>query len=82
MDVAGDGRVLLCGEELRSEISGIDPSTGKERWGLEWFDGSGLGDISPDGIAILFDEWGGPHGKEELATESGIERKGADRYTT
>jgi len=62
MDVAGDGRVLLCGEELRSEISGIDPSTGKERRGLEWFNGSGLGDISPDGKAILFDEWGGPAG--------------------
>ena len=62
MDVAGDGRVLLCGEELRSEISGLDPSTGKERRGLEWFNGSGLGDISPDGKAILFDEWGGPAG--------------------
>jgi serine/threonine protein kinase/Tol biopolymer transport system component len=62
MDVAGDGRVLLCGEELRSEISGIDPSTGKERRGLEWFNGSGLGDISADGKAILFDEWGGPAG--------------------
>jgi Tol biopolymer transport system component len=62
MDVAADGRVLLCSEELRTEISGIDPSTGKERRGLEWFNGSGLGDVSPDGKAILFDEWGGPAG--------------------
>jgi Tol biopolymer transport system component len=62
MDVAADGRVLLCGEELRTEISGIDPATGKERRGLEWFNGSGLSDISSDGKAILFDEWGGPSG--------------------
>ena len=53
MDVAADGRVLLCSEELRSEILGIDPSTGKERRGLGWFNGSGLGDVSPDGKAIL-----------------------------
>jgi Tol biopolymer transport system component len=62
MDVAADGRVLLCGEELRTEIAGIDPATGKERHGLEWFNGSGLSDISSDGKAILFDEWGGPSG--------------------
>jgi hypothetical protein len=54
--------VLLCSEELRTEISGIDPSVRKERRGLEWFNGSGLGDVSPDGKAILFDEWGGPAG--------------------
>jgi Tol biopolymer transport system component len=62
LDVAPDGRVLLCSEELRSEILGIDPSTGKERRGLGWFNGSGLGDVSPDGKAILFSEWGGPAG--------------------
>lgn len=60
LDVAGDGRVLLCSEELRAEISGIDPSTGKELRGLGWFNGSGLGDVSRDGKAILFSEWGGP----------------------
>jgi len=62
MDVAADGRMLLCSEELRSEISGMDPSTGKERRGLGWFNGSGLGDVSPDGKALLFSEWGGPAG--------------------
>ena len=62
MDVGSDGRVLLCGEELRTEISGIDPATGKERRGLEWFNGSGLTDVSSDGKAILFNEWGGPAG--------------------
>jgi eukaryotic-like serine/threonine-protein kinase len=62
LDVAADGRVLLCSEELRTEISGIDPATRKERRGLEWFNGSGLGDVLPDGKAILFDEWGGPAG--------------------
>jgi serine/threonine protein kinase/Tol biopolymer transport system component len=62
MDIAGDGRVLLCSEELKTEISGIDPATGKERQGLAWFNGSGLGDVSADGKAILFDEWGGPAG--------------------
>ena len=62
MDVGSDGRVLLCGEQLLTEISGIDPATGKERRGLEWFNGSGLTDVSPDGKAILFNEWGGPAG--------------------
>jgi hypothetical protein len=62
MDIAADGHVLLCSEELRTEISGIDPSTGKERRGLEWINGSGLGAVSQDGKAILFDEWGGPAG--------------------
>jgi serine/threonine protein kinase/Tol biopolymer transport system component len=62
MDTAPDGRVLLCGEELRTEIAGIDPATRKERSGLEWFNGSGLSDLSPDGKALLFSEWGGPAG--------------------
>jgi Tol biopolymer transport system component len=63
LDIAADGRVLVASEELRSEIRGIDPATGKERKGLEWFDGSGLSDISPDGKTILYSEWGGPAGK-------------------
>jgi dipeptidyl aminopeptidase/acylaminoacyl peptidase len=62
LDVAADGRVLVASEESRTEISGIDSATGKERHGLEWFDGSMLGDISPDGKAIVFLEWGGPAG--------------------
>jgi len=39
LDIAADGRVLLSGEEYRSEIAGIDPATGKLRPGLEWFNG-------------------------------------------
>jgi Tol biopolymer transport system component len=62
LDVAADGRVLVASEESRTEIGGIDSATGKERHGLEWFDGSMLGDISPDGKAIVFLEWGGPAG--------------------
>jgi eukaryotic-like serine/threonine-protein kinase len=62
LDIASDGRVLLATEERRGEINGIDPATGKERKGMEWFDGSGLGDVSRDGKAILFSEWGGPAG--------------------
>ncbi len=62
LDVAADGRVLVSSEQHRTEITGIDPVTGKERHGLEWFDGSMLGDISPDGKAIVFLEWGGPAG--------------------
>jgi len=62
LDIAADGRVLLSGEEYRSEIAGIDPATGKLRPGLEWFNGSGLHDILPDGTAILFEEWGGVAG--------------------
>ncbi len=63
LDIAADGRVLLASEELRSEIHAIDPATGKERNGLEWFNGSGLADISSDGRAILYSEWGGPAGE-------------------
>ena len=62
LDVAADGRVLVSSEQHRTDISGSDPVTGKERHGLEWFDGSMLGDISPDGKAIVFLEWGGPAG--------------------
>ena len=62
LDIAPDGRVLLSNEQYRTEITGIDPTTGKERHGLEWFNGSAGPDISPDGKAILFAEWGGPAG--------------------
>src|SRR5262249_51863634 len=55
LDIDADGRVLLSGEEFRQEITGIDPATGKERPGLEWFNGSGLQDILPDGKAILLE---------------------------
>jgi serine/threonine protein kinase/Tol biopolymer transport system component len=67
LDVAADGRVLIASEQDRTEIAGIDPATGKERRGLEWFNGSMLGDISPDGKAIVFLEWGGPAGPLYLA---------------
>ena len=62
LDVAPDGRVLLLNERQQTDISGIDPATGKERRGLEWFDGSLVNDITPDGKAITFLEWGGPAG--------------------
>jgi eukaryotic-like serine/threonine-protein kinase len=62
LDIAADGRVLLASEQHRAEITGIDPATGKERHGLEWFDGSMVGDILPDGKAFVFLEWGGPAG--------------------
>ena len=62
LDIAADGRVLLSSERQQTEITGIDPATGKERRGLEWFDGSIMGDILPDGKAIAFLEWGGPAG--------------------
>jgi hypothetical protein len=62
MDIAADGRVLLSNEQYRTEITGIDPATGKERRGLEWFNGSAAGDILPNGKAILIEEWGGPAG--------------------
>src|ERR1035438_6508979 len=52
LDVAPDGRVLLLNERQQTDISGIDPATGKERRGLEWFDGSLVNDITPDGKAI------------------------------
>ncbi len=60
LDIAPDGRVLLAGDQWRAELTSNDPATGKERRGLEWFDGSGAADISPDGKSILFMEWGGP----------------------
>jgi len=62
LDIAGNGRVLFSGEDYREEIAGLDPVTGAERSGLEWFNGSGLSDISPDGKAILLEEWGGVAG--------------------
>jgi eukaryotic-like serine/threonine-protein kinase len=62
LDIGADGRVLIASEDMRTEVSGIDPATGKERKGLEWFNGSSVNDISPDGKAILYEEWGGPAG--------------------
>jgi dipeptidyl aminopeptidase/acylaminoacyl peptidase len=62
MDIAADGRVLLSNEQYRTEITEIDPGAGKEHRGLEWFNGSSNPDISPDGKAIVFMEWGGPAG--------------------
>jgi serine/threonine protein kinase/Tol biopolymer transport system component len=62
LDVDVDGRVLLSSEDYRTEIVGIDPGTGKERPGLEWFNGSSVQDILPDGKAILMEEWGGVAG--------------------
>jgi eukaryotic-like serine/threonine-protein kinase len=62
MDIAPDGRVLLLNERQETDITGIDPATGKERRRLEWFDGSMVSDITPDGTAIVFLEWGGPAG--------------------
>ncbi|MGA2264474.1 MAG: hypothetical protein ABSH28_23965 [Acidobacteriota bacterium] len=51
MDIAADGRVPLSNEQNRWEITGIDPATGKERRGLEWFNESSFSDILPDGKA-------------------------------
>jgi Tol biopolymer transport system component len=62
LDIAADGRVLLSNKQQQTDITGIDPATGKERRGLEWFNGSEAGDILPDGKAIVFIEWGGPAG--------------------
>ncbi len=62
LDIAADGRVLLANEQQRTQITAIDPATSKERTGLEWFNGSGAPDISPDGKAIVFHEWAGPAG--------------------
>ena len=62
LDIAADGRVLLSVERQEPEIIGIDPVTGKERRRLEWFDASLLGDILPDGKAVVYLEWGGPAG--------------------
>jgi eukaryotic-like serine/threonine-protein kinase len=62
LDIATDGRILLCVERQLTEITAIDPATGKELRGLEWFDGSSISDILPDGTAIAFLEWGGPAG--------------------
>src|ERR1019366_6855821 len=62
LDMAPDGRVLLLNERQETDITGIDPATGKEQLALEWFDGSLISDVTPDGKAIAFLEWGGPAG--------------------
>jgi Tol biopolymer transport system component len=60
-DVGPNGRVLIAQEENAATISAVD-ATGKETPHLELYDGSVLGDISPDGKAILFSEVGGSVG--------------------
>jgi len=62
LDIGADGRVLLSVERQEPEIIAIDSVTGKELRHLEWFDASLLGDILPDGKAIVYLEWGGPAG--------------------
>jgi dipeptidyl aminopeptidase/acylaminoacyl peptidase len=62
MDIAADGRVLLVDEQARTEMTAIDRVTGRERRGLEWFNGTASPEISPDGKAIVFQEWSGPAG--------------------
>ncbi len=55
-DIAPDGRVLLTREAWRDRIMAY--TDGQPRpLDLSWLDGSGVTDISPDGSAILFDEW-------------------------
>ena len=62
LDIAQDGRVLLSSERFHQELSAVEPKTGKEHTGLEWFNGSSVGDIAPDGKSIVMEEWGGPAG--------------------
>ncbi len=62
LDIAADGRLLLSVERQLTEITAVDPASGKELHDLQWFDGSGVSDILPDGKAIAFLEWGGPAG--------------------
>jgi eukaryotic-like serine/threonine-protein kinase len=77
LDIAADGRLLVSNELLRTEVVGIDPATRKERRGLEWFDGSQMGDILPDGQAIAFLEWGGPAGPLYLVVYRKLDGSGA-----
>ena len=58
LDIASDGRVLFSSEQYRTEITGIDPASGRERKGLARFDGASFSDIARDGKAILLFEWG------------------------
>jgi hypothetical protein len=60
-DVGPNGRVLVAQEQNYFTISAVD-ATGKETPHLELYDGSVLGDISPDGKAVLFSEVGGSVG--------------------
>ena len=76
LDIASDGRVLLSSDNLQSEIRAIDPASGKELKGLEWFNGSGLGDIQADGKAILYEEWGGPAGELYLVVYRKLDGSG------
>jgi Tol biopolymer transport system component len=77
LDIASDGRVLVSNELQRTDITAIDPATGKVRRGLEWFDASVMGDILPDGKAITFLEWGGPAGPLYLEVYRKLDGSGA-----
>jgi serine/threonine protein kinase/dipeptidyl aminopeptidase/acylaminoacyl peptidase len=62
LDIASDGRVLFANESIRFEITAVDTTTGKTQRGLEWYDGSVVPTISPDGKGILFFEVSSPGG--------------------
>jgi len=62
LDLSSDGRALFSSDEIRSDIIGIDPATGKLRSNLAWFNGTGISDLLPDGSAFAGFEWGGPSG--------------------
>jgi dipeptidyl aminopeptidase/acylaminoacyl peptidase len=56
-DVAGDGRVLLTRDSVRSEIAGFFAGEARER-ALSWLDGSLVEHLSADGRTLLFSEIG------------------------
>ncbi len=65
-DVAPDGRVLIARTDDRSGIAVRVPGAEGER-DLSWLDASNLGDISADGMRVLFTE-AGVGGGPRLAT--------------
>ena len=56
-DIARGGRILLGREEWRGGIHGLAPGESRER-DLSWFDFSIASDLSADGKALLFFEFG------------------------
>lgn len=56
-DIARDGRVLLTEDNTQIQILALPPGEKIEK-NLSWFDWSGVGDLSPDGKTLLFDETG------------------------
>jgi serine/threonine protein kinase/Tol biopolymer transport system component len=57
-DISRDGlRVLMARGNVRGAIVGVTPGSSKER-DLGWFDYSSAADLSADGKALLFCEWG------------------------